>query len=450
MPSAPAKRIESGLGMGPRIHAGLAAILGGTLLAAIIAFVVRGADWLTLGLAAGGELLALVWLVSAWVLASRRPEVSWNVPPVPAPAAQARTRRLAAQLRDVRNAADALPDALALLDHQGRMRWHNAAATHLLGILPTCDERALAEQLAGSKLGAWLGDTARQPVSDLPSPVDPSLRLSATTMPFGAQWQLLLVHDISALSRLEQVRRDFVANVSHELRTPLTVIHGYLELLDPDDAPEFAPIIKEMRQQSQRMGQIVEDLLTLSRLEGGEALPEEHVAMAPLLLTLRREAEALSQGRHTITIDASTDTDLRGSAYDLHSAFSNLVSNAVRYTPSGGNIVIGWQRTASGEAAFSVSDSGLGIPPEHLSRLTERFYRVSSSRSRGSGGTGLGLSIVKHVLNLHQARLQIESEPGRGSTFTCVLDASRLLQPDDDDGIDVSTSQSRAITPPKH
>jgi two-component system phosphate regulon sensor histidine kinase PhoR len=217
-----------------------------------------------------------------------------------------------------------------------------------------------------------------------------------------------------------------VANVSHELRTPLTVIHGYLELLDPEDVPALAPVLDEMRAQSQRMRQIVEDLLALSRLEMERRLPEERVAMQPLLLTLRHEAEALSQGRHRITLEDEAHCDLLGSAKDLHSAFGNLVSNAVRYTPDDGAVTIRWRRTAAG-AEYSVADTGYGIPAEHLSRLTERFYRVSSSRSRGSGGTGLGLSIVKHVLNLHGAELRIESEAGVGSTFTCVFDRSYLL-----------------------
>jgi two-component system phosphate regulon sensor histidine kinase PhoR len=194
--------------------------------------------------------------------------------------------------------------------------------------------------------------------------------------------------------------------------------------------PELTPVLGEMRMQSQRMRQIVEDLLTLSRLETGDPLPDEEVAMVPLLETLRREAVALSGGRHAVRVDAASEARLRGSIHHLHSAFSNLVSNAVRYTPSGGEIIIGWRQTDDGGAIFSVRDSGLGISAEHLARLTERFYRVSSSRSRESGGTGLGLSIVKHVLNLHQARLVIDSEPGRGSTFSCVMEASRVLPPE--------------------
>jgi two-component system phosphate regulon sensor histidine kinase PhoR len=333
----------------------------------------------------------------------------------------------------VRSAVRHLPDGVLLLDHAGRVRWSNPAADRLLGLAPHTAGRPLAERLAGTEFGAWLRAGAVHGGNELAAPGDPSRQLSATVMPFGAGLRLLLARDISAVTRLEQVRRDFVANVSHELRTPLTVIHGYLELLDPEDVPELAPVLKEMRAQSQRMAQIVGDLLTLSRLETQDSAPDERVAMSPLLDSLRQEAEAVSHGRHAIAVHITTDTDLRGSTKDLHSAFSNLVSNAARYTPSGGNIVIGWSATLDGGAVFSVRDSGLGIPAQHLARLTERFYRVSSSRSRETGGTGLGLSIVKHVLNVHQARLLIESEPGQGSIFSCVFDASRVLAPDGDD-----------------
>jgi two-component system phosphate regulon sensor histidine kinase PhoR len=183
-----------------------------------------------------------------------------------------------------------------------------------------------------------------------------------------------------------------------------------------------------MRAQSRRMGQIIEDLLVLSRLETQQQIDEERVEMAPMLATLRKEAEALSQGRHRIVLEVESRSDLFGSGKDLHSALSNLVSNAVRYTPTGGAITIRWRATADG-ATYSVTDTGFGIAASHLARLTERFYRVSSSRSRESGGTGLGLSIVKHVLSLHQARLAIESTPGQGSTFSCHFGAQRLLDP---------------------
>jgi two-component system phosphate regulon sensor histidine kinase PhoR len=226
------------------------------------------------------------------------------------------------------------------------------------------------------------------------------------------------------------MRRDFVANVSHELRTPLTVVHGYLDMLDPAEKPDWAPMLTEMQRQSQRMTQLVEDLLMLSRLEAQEALPEEVVSMAPMLTTLKREAEALSQHRHTVTIEDLAGVDLWGSTKELHSAFSNLVSNAIRYTPAGGTIRIRFFSERDGGTCLAVEDTGYGIPAAHLPRITERFYRVSTSRSRESGGTGLGLSIVKHVLNLHQARLEIESDVGRGSRFACCFGRERIRERD--------------------
>ncbi len=337
-----------------------------------------------------------------------------------------RARSLVAQLRDLRTVACALPDALVLLDRDGRMRWCNPAAGRLLGIAwPRDRGLAVAGRFGDGEAGTWLRQ-GRDDADDVASPVDAAVRLQLSLIPYGDHRRLLIARDISRVTRLEQVRRDFVANVSHELRTPLTVIHGYLELLDPGDVPGLAPVLNEMRTQSQRMRQIVEDLLELSRLEMQQHLSEEHLEMAPLLDSLRREAEALSQGRHRVRVEDDARADLLGSPKDLHSAFSNLVSNAVRYTPEGGAITIRWRRVPGG-AEYSVTDTGYGIPAEHLSRLTERFYRVSSSRSRATGGTGLGLSIVKHVLNLHGAQLRIESEPGNGSTFTCVFDDARLL-----------------------
>ncbi len=377
-----------------------------------------GVAWPAWALVASAQVIVLLVLL-------HRARPRWQAHP----AAHARWRYA---LRDVRGAVRHLSDGVVLLDHAGRVRWSNPAADQLLGLAASTDDRPLAERLAGTEFGAWLCAGATPVANDMGAPADPSRQVSATVMPFGTDLRLLLARDISAVTRLEQVRRDFVANVSHELRTPLTVIHGYLELLDPDDVPELGPVLKEMRAQSQRMAQIVGDLLTLSRLETQGSAPDEHVSMAPLLDSLRQEAEAVSHGRHIITVEDAIAADLRGSTKDLHSAFSNLVSNAVRYTPGGGSIVIGWSAASDGGAVFSVRDTGLGIPHQHLARLTERFYRVSSSRSRETGGTGLGLSIVKHVLNVHQARLVIESEPGQGSTFSCVFLADRVLPPGDE------------------
>jgi len=348
--------------------------------------------------------------------------------------ARQRKQRLHALLRTFRSAAAALPDAILVVSTaELRIEWFNQAAVGLLGLRPLVDVgKRFTHLVRAPRVSDWLDSGATEPLIDLPAPQDPAKRLSMRLIDYSAEQKLLVVRDISVLMHLEQVRRDFVANVSHELRTPLTVIHGYLDMLDPEEQPEWAGLLREMRSQSQRMTRIVEDLLTLSRLEAQERAVEQRVAMRSLLASLRREAEALSAGRHRIELVDQPEIDLLGAAKELHSAFSNLVSNAVRYTPDGGRIEIRFGLDADGSPRLAVSDSGPGIPPQHLPRITERFYRVSNSRSRESGGTGLGLSIVKHVLNLHQARLEIRSEVGKGSTFACVFAPARGVPRDSD------------------
>ncbi len=342
----------------------------------------------------------------------------------------ARKRRLLRLLRTFREAAEALPDAMIYLSAEQRILWFNTAATRLIGLRHPRDVGAAISQLLRSpRVIDWLQAGAADALFDVPAPDDERRRLGFRLIRYGnVDQQLLIVRDISHLAHLEQVRRDFVANVSHELRTPLTVLHGYLDLLEPEDAPELAPMLLEMRAQSTRMARVVEDLLTLSRLEAGEGLQEERVRMDAMLGTLAREARALSQGTHTVVVQQQCDDDLLGSSKELHSAFSNLVTNAIRYTPPKGTVSIAWRRDA-GQLVLDVIDTGHGIPADHLPRITERFYRVSNSRSRESGGTGLGLSIVKHVLVLHEGRLDIESEVGRGSRFSCVFPMARALPP---------------------
>jgi len=341
---------------------------------------------------------------------------------------RARKRRLLDMLRSYRAAADALPDAVVVVDRNTqRIQWFNEAATGLLGLRHPADMvAALVERLQPLPLAHWLaGGRNAEPILDANSPVDAGIRLHLRLIPYSDHHWLLVARDVTKLLHLEQVRRDFVANVSHELRTPLTVVHGYLDMMDPEDFPDTGPMLAEMRKQSQRMAQLVEDLLTLSRLESQQHTELETVAMTSMLASLRREAEAHSQGRHDISVEDSAGVDLAGSNKELHSAFSNLVTNAVRYTPAGGRISLRFAREGGG-AVLSVTDTGYGIPASHLPRLTERFYRVSSSRSRESGGTGLGLSIVKHILGLHQARLDIRSEVGQGSVFACHFDAEHV------------------------
>jgi two-component system phosphate regulon sensor histidine kinase PhoR len=292
------------------------------------------------------------------------------------------------------------------------------------------DRRAHIDAFLPGPVRTWItGNPDEEPLREVASDADPSLRLSFRLIPYAHEQILLVVRDVTPLARLEQVRRDFVANVSHELRTPLTVLHGYLEMLDTETSAQLAPVMADLRSQSRRMTQIVEDLLTLSRLDAQQQPTPERVPMRAMLNTLKREADALSQGRHKILLARECEQDLLGGVDYLHSAFSNLVSNAVRYTPTEGTIEISWRATADG-ARFAVADTGVGIPTEHLPRISERFYRVSTSRSRDTGGTGLGLSIVKHVLQVHDARLEIESKVGVGSTFSGVFGRERLLPPE--------------------
>lgn len=337
---------------------------------------------------------------------------------------RARVERLRATLRGLRQLMNSWPDAICVLDQHGQILWHNRSAS----LWFTIEKRRFTEALStpdSFSIVEWLRQNQDFGPVDYKPPNKPELRLMLKRDVLESGRQILIARDVTALSRLQQVRQDFVANVSHELRTPLTVLNGYLDLIEPEELAEFAPIVVQMRAQSKRMVNIVDDLLTLSRLDRASNVSSEQLLMAELLKQLVLDANALSQGRHAITLHDELAMDLVGSEHDLRSAFSNLVSNAVRYTPTNGVISIRWSWHEAG-AQFQVEDNGYGIPAEHIPRLTERFYRVSNSRSRDSGGTGLGLAIVNHCLELHQARLEIESELGKGSRFRCVLPRDRL------------------------
>jgi two-component system phosphate regulon sensor histidine kinase PhoR len=264
----------------------------------------------------------------------------------------------------------------------------------------------------------------------VPSLREPGVTLSMQVVPFGIEERLLISRNISQLEVVARMRRDFIANVSHELKTPLTVVSGFLETLqDAELPPRVKRSVDLMSEQARSMERLVDDLLTLSSLESEQNPPQEApFAALPLLRELAAEAEALSGGRHAIALDVRDPAIVTASRAELASAFGNLVSNAVRYTPAGGSIDLRWRIGAGGAGEFSVVDSGIGIGPEHIPRLTERFYRVDRSRSRATGGTGLGLAIVKHVLLRHQAELAIASDPGVGSTFTVRLPAVRVVR----------------------
>jgi two-component system phosphate regulon sensor histidine kinase PhoR len=247
--------------------------------------------------------------------------------------------------------------------------------------------------------------------------------------PYGDGQLLLLVSDVSRQMRLEAVRRDFVANASHELRSPLTVISGYLETLAQDSAvdADLQGPIAEMRRQAERMTAIIRDLLELSRLEEtGEIVGGEPIDIAALMALLRKDVLARVQHPREVRVRIDSAAQLSGDEPEIHSAFSNLVDNAAKYTPAEGSLEMRWWVDEDG-GHFSVSDTGIGIPPEHIPRLTERFYRVDPGRSRSTGGSGLGLAIVKHVLQRHGATLEVQSTLGTGSTFTCHFPAERVL-----------------------
>jgi two-component system phosphate regulon sensor histidine kinase PhoR len=345
-----------------------------------------------------------------------------------------RKRKLSKLLQQFHQATAALPDAAVVLGEDDRMVWCNGAAQHLLGLSPTRDVgRPITHLLRYPGFVAFLAQRRPNDSVEFSSPVDDALLLSARIVPYGKKQRLLLATDVSQIRRLEQMRRDFVANVSHELRTPLTVISGYLETLLDSDSPVLEtwrqPLCR-MQEQSRRMLHIIEDLLLLARLEARkEPLPRTPVNVPALLADIADDALALSgeQG-HQIDVTADPALWIHGCEKDLRSAFANLAFNAVRYTPAGGRIAIRWFADDSG-AHLTVEDNGEGIAPHHIPRLTERFYRINRDRSRGSGGTGLGLSIVKHVLNHHGGQLRIASELGVGSVFTCDFPAEARVEP---------------------
>ena len=339
--------------------------------------------------------------------------------------------QLSSTLERLRHATSALPDGVVVLNTKNEIEWFNEPAEQRLGLKRQHDEsQPIYYLVRQAEFVQYLQKEDYSEPLKLKSWRSPDVTLEMQVIPFASKQKLLICRDVSALEKTEVMRRDFIANVSHELRTPLTVIGGFLETIsDMPEAisPDMQPYFDMMQGQTTRMRRIIEDLLTLSSIENNITLKDETEIRMPLLLQqLTNDGKALSQGQHTITLHAETDVGVLGSHNELVSAMANLVSNAVRYTPPQGNIDIYWQLRGD-QAVFSVQDTGIGIEPHHLPRLTERFYRVDSSRSRDTGGTGLGLSIVKHILQHHQASLQIDSQPGQGSRFSIVFPAARVL-----------------------
>ncbi|MCK8517094.1 phosphate regulon sensor histidine kinase PhoR [Methylonatrum kenyense] len=345
-----------------------------------------------------------------------------------------RRRKLAKILQGIREGINAMPDGAVILRENGEIQWWNGPAGDMLGLSWPQDEgQRIANLFRHPEFGAFVRREEQETSTiTVPSPVNEELMLEIRLIPYAENQRLMLARDITRLYRLERMRRDFVANISHELRTPLTVIQGVSENLSDQLGHAEAQVrraLELIHQQSLRMDRLVEDLLTLSRLETEQRPVEmKPVNMPELLRVLGEEAKTLSaENGHEITLDVDPGLWILGEESELRSALSNLVFNAVKYTQSGGRIRVLWQRRGN-RAHFQVEDNGPGISPQHLPRLTERFYRVDSGRSSRTGGTGLGLSIVKHVLGRYGTRLQIHSEAGEGSRFSVTFPERLTLE----------------------
>ena len=339
---------------------------------------------------------------------------------------------LATELQHIEQATAALPEGVAILNEANRIEWCNPLAQQHFDLDPEHDFMQDITYLVRQPefIEYVHGSNFSEPLVMRPARHD-DMVLSIKLIPYGVNKRLLISRDITQLERIEAMRRDFVANVSHELRTPLTVVNGFVENLQdmPDLSRDDARrALQLMAEQTRRMENLVADLLTLSHLENDQSpLLEETVDMAALLDEVYREGQLLSGGSHTLRLEVASDAKLLGNREELRSAFGNLLSNAIRYTPEGGSILLRWAERGS-QPVFSVQDSGIGIAAQHIPRLTERFYRVDRSRSRETGGTGLGLAIVKHIAMRHQAKLEILSAEGKGSTFALVFPVKRALR----------------------
>ena len=342
-----------------------------------------------------------------------------------------RIRNIEQQHEHFIEAFQASPNGIVMLDEIDQIEWCNSIAEGFFGLnfkrdvmqrinflirrpefIQYLNKRNFDEPLLLERMGS-----------------DNSLSLMLQAFPFGNQRNLLLIQNVTDLQKADAMRRDFVANVSHEMRTPITVLMGFLETVQSLELKKNQrdQYFEMMMSQAQRMKSLVEDLLTLANLEAN-ALPAalNTVNIETSMALLKNDAEALSHGNHSFTFEVLNPENVLGDEREILSAFSNLVSNAIRYTPDAGSIHVKWRINEDGQGEFSVTDTGPGIAPEHLSRLTERFYRVDRSRSRDTGGTGLGLAIVKHIASRHQAQLTIESTPGNGSTFMLRFPKERL------------------------
>jgi len=333
-----------------------------------------------------------------------------------------RRRELGSLIKRFRSGAESLPDAVILTTEEGTMFWCNGLAQQLLGLRwPDDNGQNILNLLRYPEFTLYLKKRDFTRPHNLV--LNNGRHLEFRVMPYSDQQWLMVARDVTQMHQLEGARRNFFANVSHELRTPLTVLQGYLEMMQ-EQTLEGAPrekALHTMREQTHRMEGLVKQLLTLSKIEAAPTLAMNETIDVPIMLrVVEREAQTLSHKRHQFTFELDSSLKVLGSEDELRSAISNLVYNAVNHTPEGTQIIVRWQRVPTG-AEFSVEDNGPGIGPEHIPRLTERFYRVDKARSRQTGGSGLGLAIVKHAVNHHDSRLDIQSTPGKGTRFSFVI-----------------------------
>lgn len=343
--------------------------------------------------------------------------------------------KLAAALNRFQSAASAMPDGMLILTHDGKIEWFNEATKRLLGLkTPNDIAQPVTNLIRYPDFKAFVDSSSFEDEGiEIFSPVDESVTIQIRLVPYGKGKRLMVAQDVTKLNQLEQVRRNFVANISHELRTPLTVLTGYMETLLDDDRSQdnkWHDPVEKMHLQTNRMQGIVKDLLLLTRLENfsGATVNDSIIDVPKLVEQLADEAKMLGMDKQQlITSDCDASLKLQGKQEDIRSAFSNLVSNAVRYTREGGTIHLTWCADEHG-VYFKVTDSGMGIAQKDIPHLTERFFRVDEARSRETGGTGLGLAIVKHVLLCHDGEISISSEIGKGSVFTCHFPMARIVR----------------------
>lgn len=343
--------------------------------------------------------------------------------------AKRRGKRFRKLVKDLRTSTEAFPDGGVILNAHHEIVNYNQAARILLGLKGRRDRGQRIENLLRyPDFIDFLNSPGERQAVDIPSPVGNDSWLSCRLIPYGPEQTLLLIRDVSQRVKIEKVRRDFVANASHELRSPLTVIMGYLDALAEDERipASWKPPIGVMQDQSIRMRRLVEDLLQLSKLESGQSVSKDNVVdVGSIVSAAKKEAFALPEHPRAIDIDIESPANILGEEVELQSIVSNLVANAVRYTPPEGEVSIRWTVDSEG-GHLIVKDTGIGISEEDIPRVTERFYRADGGRARQRGGTGLGLAIVKHALRRHDAELEIRSRLGHGSTFVCHFPRERL------------------------